>query len=120
MSRKQRAPKYTVWSAVDTTTSPTSTETGVKQLDSILYEITIGASVNATLEVEGSTDADNAPAKTFGALDFGQALTLLGSTDTSYQVLIRDNTFNFLRLKLTNNGGTGNITAHVSGVSKGA
>ena len=120
MSRKQRAPKYTIWSAVDTTTNPISTETGTKQLDSILYEITIDPTVNATLRVEGSTDADNAVTKTFGELDFGTTLTLVGATDTQYQVLIRDNTFNFLRLSVSNNAGTGNITAHVSGVSKGA
>lgn len=120
MSRKQRAPKYRIWNAQDTTTNPTSTETGVKQLDSILYEITVDGTVNATLEVQGSTDDDNTPSKSFGSLDFGQTLTLVGATDTQYQVLVRDNTFNFLRLKITNNGGTGNITAHVSGVSKGA
>lgn len=120
MSRKQRAPKYTIWSAIDTTTSPTSDPTGTKQLDSILYEITIDPTVNATLKVEGSTDADNAVTKTFSELDFGTSLALVGATDTQYKVLIRDNTFNFLRLALTNNTGTGNITAHVSGVSKGA
>lgn len=120
MSRKQRAPKFNIWNAEDTTSVTVSIETGTKQLDSILYEISVDATVNATLRVEGSTDADNAPAKTFGELDFGQTLSLVGSSDTQYQILIRDNTFNFLRLSLTNNGGTGNITAHVSGVSKGA
>jgi hypothetical protein len=119
VGRKQRAPKYTIWSAVDTTTAPTSDGTGVKQLDTVLYEITVGASVNAILEVQGSTDDDNEP-KTFSSIDFNQTLSLIGSTDTAYQVLIRDNPFNTIRLKLTNNGGTGNITAYVSGVAKGA
>lgn len=122
MSRKQRAPKYTVWSAVDTTTAPTSTPTGVKNLDTVLYDITVAAAVNALLTVQGSTDPDGTPdaARTFETLDFGSTLPLVGASDTKYQVLVRDNPFTFMRLVLANNGGTGNITATVSGVSKGA
>lgn len=120
MGRKLRAPKYPIWSAVDTTTSPTATETGVKQLDTVVYEITVGVAVDALLEVQGSLDDDNVTTKTFSSLDFNQTLPLVGADETSYQILIRDNPFNFLRLKLTNNGGTGTITAYVSGVSKGA
>jgi hypothetical protein len=120
MSRKLRANKYLILDAVDSTNPITSTETGVKQLDTVLYEIDIDATVNAVLVVEGSTDQDNSTSKVFNELDFGAPLTLIGAADTKYQVLIRDNAFNFLRLSISNNGGTGDISAWVSGVSKGA
>lgn len=120
MSRKLRAPKYAVWSAQDSTTATTSTETGVKQLDTVIYEISIDATVNGTLEVEGSIDPENTEPKTWSVLDFGTVITLNGATSTSDQILIRDNTFTYLRLKFTNNAGTGNITASVAGVSMGA
>lgn len=120
MSRKLRAPKYLILNASDSTTSPISTETGVKQLDTVLYSITVGASVNAILEVQGSSDDENTFTKTFESLDFAQTLSLNGAAETQYQIVIRDNPYAFMRLKITNNGGTGNITAYVSGVSKGA
>ncbi len=120
MSRKLRAPKYPVWIAQDSTTVSLSLETGVKQLDNILYEIEIDPTVNGTLEVEGSIDPESIEVKSWSVLQFGTIISLNGASSTKDQIVIRDNTFTFLRLKFTNNAGTGNITAHVAGVSLGA
>lgn len=120
MSRKLRAPKFPVWESEDSTTALYSVETGVKQLDTVLYELEIDAAVNGTIEVEGSTDRDEVAVKEWSALDFGTVISLVGSSSLKDQILIRDNTFTFLRLKFTNNGGTGNINASISGVSVGA
>ena len=120
MSRRLRAPKFPVWEAQNTTTANLSLETGVKQLDTVLYEIEIDPTVNGTLRVEGSIDPENEQVKTWSSLDFGTPITLNGAVSTKDQVLIRDNVFTFLRLKFTNAGGTGNITAHVAGASVGA
>lgn len=120
MSRKLRAPKFPVWDAQDSATATLSIETGVKQLDNIIYEIEIDSTVNGTIEVEGSIDPENTQVKTWSTLDFGTTIALVGSASLKDQILIRDNAFTYLRLKFTNNGGTGNITAHVAGVSLGA
>lgn len=120
MSRKLRAPKYPVWTAQDSTTATTSAETGVKQLDTVYYEIDLASTVNGTLTVEGSIDDELTTPKTWVQLDFGTPITLNGSLSTKDQILIRDNAFTFLRLKFTNNAGTGNISASIAGVSRGA
>jgi hypothetical protein len=120
MSRKLRANKYAVLSAADSATDPVSLETGVKQLDTIIYDIDIDATVNAGLEVEGTIDDESVASKSYSAIDFGTPINLVGSVETKHVVMIRDNPFTHIRLKVTNNGGTGNITAHVAGVSKGA
>jgi hypothetical protein len=120
MSRKLRANKYAVLSATDTATDPISLETGVKQLDTVIYEIDIDPSVNATLDVEGTIDDESVQSKGYAAIDFGVPIALNGAAETKYVVMVRDNPFTHLRLKVTNTGGTGNITAHVAGVSKGA
>lgn len=120
MSRKLRAPKFAVWQNEDSTTATTSLESGVKQLDTITYEITVEATVNGTLEVEGSIDDDITSVKTWTPLAFSAPIVLNGAVSTADQILIQENTFTFLRLKFTNNTGTGNITAYVAGVSKGA
>jgi hypothetical protein len=118
--RKLRAPKYKLWDAVDSTTNPTSEETGVKQLDVVIYELEIDPTVNGTLKVEGSIDQENTEPKTWSELDFGTVITLNGGSSLKDQVIVRDNPFTFLRLKFQNSTGTGNITAHIAGVSSGA
>lgn len=120
MSRRQIAPKFTLWGAVDSTTSPTSDATGVKNLDNVRYEITCAAGVVGTLEVEGSSDDDNESSKTFEPLDFGQPITINGGVSNYDEIVIRGNPYRFLRLKFTNNAGTGAISAYVSGNSVGA
>ncbi len=84
------------------------------------YEISLDATVVGTLEVEGSSDDDNAPIKTFEPLDFGTTINLNGAVSLTDEILIKENPYRFLRLKFTNNAGTGNISAFVSGNSVGA
>lgn len=120
MSRRQIAPRHTLWSAVNSTTNPTSEATGVKNLDNVRYEITCASGVVGTIEVEGSSDDDNALVKTFEPLDFGTPITINGSSSTYDEIVIRGNPYRFLRLKFTNNAGTGAISAYVSGNSVGA
>jgi len=120
MTRKLRAPKFAVYTASDTATDPVSLESGIKQLDTVIYDIEIDPTVNATLEVEGSIDDENTLNKNYKTLDFGTPILLDGATEVKYVVMVRDNPFTFMRLKITNTGGTGDITAYVAGVSKGA
>lgn len=119
MTRRYITQKFQVLSA-DSTTDPTSTETGVKNLDNVRYEITCEAGVIGTLVVEGSSDEDNTTIKTFNPLDFGTPITINGSLSTFDEIVIRQNPYKFLRLTFTNNAGTGNISAFISGNSAGA
>lgn len=120
MGRKNNGPKYQLWSAVDTATNPTSEATSVHQVDHVCYELEYGAAVNALISVEFSNDPDNAPIKTWRAVEFGQSIALNGAVDTQTNIVFREMPFKSLRLKITNTGGTGNISAWISSQTRGA
>lgn len=126
MGRKNNAPKFRVWDSVDTTTSPTSQKTSVHQIDHISYDLVYDNTVNANLTVEYCNDADNTPTSeqewlpiNFGSV-YGTVIPLVGATDTETNIVFREMPYKALRLVLSNNGGTGNITADISGQSRGA
>jgi hypothetical protein len=120
MGRRSQLPKYQVFSAVDTTTDPESTPTDISSVDEITYEIEIDNTVDASLEVKFCNDSILSDTSIFKALDFNQATPLDGSTETSGLVHIENKGFKWMKLAVTDNGGTGDINAWITGTVKGA
>jgi hypothetical protein len=116
MGRRSIIKRFQVMSAEDSTSDPESSITDVSSVDFITYEITVGALVDATLEVQ----VRNEESASFKALNFNQTLTLDGSSDTDYMVHIENKGFKDLKLSITDNGGSGDISAWVSGTVRGA
>lgn len=120
MGRRNLLNKFQVLNGQDTTTDPASSSTDISGSDSITYEIEIDPTVNASLEVKYCNDLRLTNQSVFKSLDFGQATTLVGATETDYLVHITNQAFRHLKLVISNNGGTGNVSAWVSGAVKGA
>lgn len=120
MGRRTILPKFQVFNAANTASSPESLVSEVAGVDSITYEIEIGAAVNAIIAVLFCNDAKISSASVFRPLEFKQTLSMVGSTDTSGMVHVKNMGFRHMKLKVTNNGGTGNISAWVSGTVEGA
>lgn len=119
MGRRSLINKFRVLNAEDSTTNPRSTETDVSSVDKVSYQISIDNTVNAIAKVKFYND------KTFVAasakeLDFQQTLSLNGASETDYMIQIENQGFKWLFLDITNNGGTGNISAWISGNTVGA
>ena len=119
MGRRSIINKFAVMSAVNSTTSPLSTPSDISAVDFVTYEITIGALVDADLEVYVCND------KTFSVagskkLDFGQTTELLGSTETSYIVHVKNMGFRWIYFKVVDGGGSGNVSGWITGTVGGA
>lgn len=120
MSRRHIIRKYQLLDQADTTTNPESAFTDVQQVDFVSYEFGLDATVNATLDVQYCNDERIDASSVFKDLDFNQTLILDGSVDTDGIVHVENKGFKFLKLKITNNGGTGNIDAWITGLNRGA
>lgn len=119
MSRRSLIKKFQVLSGADTTSAQSSEETDVSGVDFIFYEVSIDATVNATLSVYYSND-NVFDASTAKALNFGTTTSLAGATDTHYIVQIENPGIKWIQLRTANNGGTGNVSAWVAGTVRGA
>jgi hypothetical protein len=119
MGRRSVLPKYQVFSNADSSTDPVSTETDIQGVDSVVYTIDVDPTVNATMNIKYCNDVRFDPDVSH-SLNFEQVLSLNGSTDTSYQVVIENRGFKWTFIEVENSGGTGNINAWVSGTVKGA
>lgn len=120
MSRRQIIKKYKVLDAADTNTDPQSQQTDVSGVDFITYEFDIDNTVLAELFVQYCNDDFISDSSSFKDLDFQQPLTLDGSADTYGLVHIANQGFKWLKLYVLNQGGTGNVTAHITGAGRGA
>lgn len=120
MGRRTVLPKFQVYTNADTTTDPVSTVSDVSGVDYVTYQLTADASVNASLTVEFCNDDRIDANSVFKALDFGQTTPIIGATDAEYLVHVQNRGFRHLKLSLTNNAGTGNVNAWVSGTAMGA
>lgn len=120
MSRRQIIPKFLLLDAVDSTASPTSESTVVDLVDFITYQLKIDSTVNSILQVEFCNDKVLFQDSLFYPLDFKEVLNLVGATEEDYTIKISNHGFKNMRLKITNNGGTGNISAWITGTSVGA
>lgn len=120
MSRRHIIKKYRVLDNSDTTLDPESIISEIAQVDIISYQIEIDATVISTLEVTYCNDELLTSSSVFYTLDFGQVLALDGSINTDGLIHIKNNGFKFLKLKVINNGGTGNISAFITGTGIGA
>lgn len=120
MSRRQIIKKYRVLDAADTITDPQSVQTDVSGVDFITYEIDIDSTVLADLYVQYCNDDFISDSSTFKDLDFEQTLALNGSNDSYGIVHISNQGFKWLKLYVLNQGGTGNVTAHITGTVRGA
>lgn len=120
MGRRSILNKYQVLNAVDSTTNPESIETDISSVDYITYEFILDATVDADLSVQYCNDARITSASTFKDLNFGSTTPLDGSIDAGGIVHIKNMGLKWMKLVITNNGGTGNISAWVSGTVGGA
>lgn len=120
MGRRTVLPKFQVFASEDTTADPESSVSDVSGVDYITYEIDIGASVDADIEVQFCNDARISDSSAFRALNFNQTTPLDGSSDTSGMIHVENQGFKWMRLAVSNNGGTGNISAWLSGTVRGA
>jgi hypothetical protein len=120
MSRRHLIKKYKVFDNADTTTNPESLITEIAQVDNITYQIIIDSTVDAEIQVKYCNDDFISGSSVFTDLDFGSPLMLDGSSDTDGLIHIQNKGFKFLRLSIVNNGGTGDITAFVTGTGIGA
>jgi hypothetical protein len=119
MCRRNVLKKFQLFNAVDSTTNPQSEHTSVSQLDFITYEVLIDSSVNAFLKVYYCND-EVFNASNIRELDFGSPVALLGSNDTEYTLHIENMGFKWLLLEVTNNAGTGDVSAWITGNVRGA
>ena len=120
MSRRQIIKKYKVLDSADTLTDPQSIQTDVSGVDFITYEIDIDSAVLAQLFVQYCNDDFISDSSVFKDLNFQQVLNLDGSLDSSGLVHISNQGFKWLRLYVFNLGGTGNVSAYISGTGRGA
>lgn len=119
MGRRNIIREYQVLSNSDTTTSPDSAQTDVSSVDFITYRIAVGATVNASVSVK-FMNAEIFSAADAEALNFGQTLSLVGATDQDYMITVENKGFKWMFLDIANNGGTGNVSAWITGTSRGA
>lgn len=119
MGRRSIIREFQVLSDSDSTTNPDSTQTDVSGVDFITYRLAIGAAVNANFQVK-FMNGDQFNASQAEALNFGQTLSLVGATDQDCMVVIENKGFKWMYLDVTNNGGTGNINAWITGTVRGA
>jgi hypothetical protein len=120
MGRRTVLEKFLLINGEDSASTVTSQSTEVSGLDNITYQIVIDSDVESTCEPEFCNDRVLSPDSEFKPLDFGNPLTLSGATDTDYTITIQNQGFKHLRLNISNNGGTGNINAWVTGNCVGA
>ena len=119
MGRRNIIREYQVFSSADTSTSPDSAYTDVSGVDFITYRIAVGATVNAIASIK-FMNGDTFSAADAEALNFGQTLSLVGATDQDYMITIENKGFKWLYIDIANNGGTGNVSAWITGTSRGA
>lgn len=120
MSRRNLIKKFVVWNNYNSSgAAAPSTNTTVDQVDDIKYIIQVDPSVDGSIEVEFADDK-NVNDEVWLPLDFKRPLLIDGATETDYEILIEKAVSLKLRLSFTNNGGTGNIDAWVTGANIGA
>jgi hypothetical protein len=120
MGRRLEIAKYQILADQDTTTNPESEPTDVSQCDNILYQLKVDSTVDGSVEVLFCNDRVLQTWSVFEPLDFGAPLTVVGSSDTDYMIEMNLKGIKFLKLKFTDNSGTGNISAWITGNSIGA
>lgn len=120
MGRRSQIKKYAVLSSVDSTTNPESEPTDISGVDFITYQFELDASVDAGLEVQFCNDSNIDANSQFEPLNFNQTTPLDGSSDTEGVIHIENKGLKHLRLSIANNGGTGNVSAWVTGTVRGA
>jgi len=119
MSRRNVLKKYQLFNSEDSTTNPISKETDVQQLDFVTYQISVDSGVNATLLVLFSNDERFDPANVT-ELNFGSPIVLDGATETQYVLHIQNQGFKWLLLNVVDNGGSGAVSAWITGNVRGA
>lgn len=119
MSRRHVLKKYQLFNSEDSTTNPISKETDVSQLDFVTYQLSIESGVNATLVVLFSNDERFDPANV-SELNFGAPIVLDGATESQYVLHIQNQGFKWFLLNVIDNGGSGNVSAWVTGNVRGA
>ena len=119
MGRRSIIREFQVLTNSDSATNPDSTQTDVSSVDFITYRLAIDDSVNATVQVK-FMNADQFDASQSEALSFGQTLSLVGATDQDCMIIIENKGFKWMYLDITNNAGTGNINAWITGTVRGA
>lgn len=119
MCRRNVLKKFQLFDAVDTTTNPQSNHTSVSQLDFVTYEIVIDSGVDAILKVLYCND-EVFNASNCRELDFNSVIALDSAIDTEYTLHIENPGFKWLLLEITNNGGTGDVSAWITGNVRGA
>lgn len=117
MSRRNIIKKYQVFTSANTTTNPASIITDVSLVDNIVYQLTVDPSVNAFFAIKVGELSDLSDGK---VLSFGLTQSLVGATDTDYMIAIQNKGFKWMRIEITNNGGTGNINGWISANTVGA
>jgi len=119
MSRRHVLKKYQVLDNADSTLNAVGKETDVSQLDFVTYQISIDAGVYAYLTVNFSNDERFDPANS-SELNFGQNIILDGATDGDYVLHIQNQGFKWMFLNVSDIGGSGNVSAWVTGNVRGA
>lgn len=119
MGRRSIIREFQVLEDSDSATNPDSTHTDVSSVDFITYRLSVDASVSASAQVK-FVNADTFDASQAKALNFGETLSLVGATDTDYMIEIENKGFKWMYLDITNNAGTGEINAWITGTTRGA
>lgn len=120
MSRRSLLSKYQLLNAEDSASTLESISTDISGVDLITYQISCDSAVDSLLSVMCCNDVILSPSSIFVALNFSAILSINGAIDTEYFVTVQNQGFRHIKLSFANNGGTGNISAWVSGTSVGA
>jgi hypothetical protein len=119
MSRRNRVSKFLVWEGLDSASPSPSTATTTDQVDVVKYILTIDSTVVCDLLVQFTDDPQDFN-ETWHDFDFGSTISLDGSVDTEYTIYLNKPSAKKTRLNLSNNSGTGLITAYYSSSQVGA
>jgi hypothetical protein len=118
MGRRSILPDYQVLNAEDSSSNFNSDPTECDSVDVFSYDITVDASVVGTMTVQYCNEKNEGDYD-WKDLNFGETTTINGASETLYRFQIQP-AFKRTRLKWVNNAGTGNISARIYGMVRGA
>lgn len=114
MARKHVIYDFQPFVAVSATTSQTSVETNVSQLDELSVHLKFSASNSGTFTVEARNGKDS----DWYELDFGAPLSI--TAESEVQILLRELPFTDVRFKWAPSAGSGTLSARLTAKTLGA
>lgn len=120
MSRRHIIPKFQLWNQEDSSASPITQATDVSSVDFITYHLTVDSSVTGELAIYFCNDRQQFDINNAVQLNFDPPMLINGAAESNYMIEIQNKGLKYLYIEFNDGGGSGNIDAWISGVSRGA